>query len=170
VIDPAGGYCLGCFRTLDEIAAWIELDTTQRLAVWDRIAARRKAANAPTRIADWYFDFISPFAYLQSEQLDRLKPFVQIRYKPVLFAGLLKHWGRRAGRDRAQAPVHVRVRDVAGGQARHPFKMPPAHPFNPLACCGSRPPPMRARKSSMAFSASSGRTDAFPTRRSSGSS
>ena len=46
VIDPAGGYCLGCFRTLDEIAAWIELDTTQRLAVWDRIAERRKAADA----------------------------------------------------------------------------------------------------------------------------
>jgi 2-hydroxychromene-2-carboxylate isomerase len=47
------------------------------------------------RIADWYFDFISPFAYLQSEQLHRLQPLVQIRYRPVLFAGLLKHWGNK---------------------------------------------------------------------------
>jgi predicted Fe-S protein YdhL (DUF1289 family) len=47
-VDPAGGYCLGCFRTLDEIAAWIDLDSAERLAVWDRIAERRKAANAHT--------------------------------------------------------------------------------------------------------------------------
>ena len=46
VVDPAGGYCLGCYRTLDEIAAWINLDSGQRLAVWDAIDERRKAADA----------------------------------------------------------------------------------------------------------------------------
>ena len=46
VVDPAGGYCLGCYRTLDEIAAWINLDADARLSVWDAIAERRKAANA----------------------------------------------------------------------------------------------------------------------------
>jgi predicted Fe-S protein YdhL (DUF1289 family) len=46
VVDPAGGYCLGCYRTLDEIAAWINLGSDARLAVWDAIAERRKAANA----------------------------------------------------------------------------------------------------------------------------
>ena len=45
VVDPEGGYCLGCLRTLDEIAAWIELGSAERLAVWDRIAERRKAAD-----------------------------------------------------------------------------------------------------------------------------
>ena len=46
VVDPAERYCLGCYRTLDEIAAWINLDSAQRLAVWDAIDKRRKAADA----------------------------------------------------------------------------------------------------------------------------
>ena len=46
VIDPARGYCLGCYRTLDEIAAWIKLDSAERLEVWDAIDERRKAADA----------------------------------------------------------------------------------------------------------------------------
>lgn len=45
-VDPAGGYCLGCYRTLDEIAAWISIDSAERLAVWDAIDARRKADDA----------------------------------------------------------------------------------------------------------------------------
>ncbi|MEO7761692.1 MAG: DUF1289 domain-containing protein [Casimicrobiaceae bacterium] len=45
-VDPDGGYCLGCYRTLDEIADWISLDSAQRLAVWDAIGQRRKAADA----------------------------------------------------------------------------------------------------------------------------
>jgi predicted Fe-S protein YdhL (DUF1289 family) len=45
-LDPAGGYCLGCFRTLDEIAEWINFDAAKRLAIWDAIALRRKAGDA----------------------------------------------------------------------------------------------------------------------------
>lgn len=45
--------------------------------------------------ADWYFDFISPFAYLQSEQLALLGPSVRVRYRPVLFAGLLNAHGQK---------------------------------------------------------------------------
>ena len=45
-IDPDKGICVGCFRTLDEIAAWVQLDTPRRLAVWAAIAERRKAADA----------------------------------------------------------------------------------------------------------------------------
>jgi len=48
VIDPAQGHCLGCYRTLDEIAAWINLDSAQRIAVWDALDERRKAADADT--------------------------------------------------------------------------------------------------------------------------
>ena len=46
-------------------------------------------------IADWYFDFVSPFAYLQSEQLALLPPRIGIRYRPVLFAGLLSANGQK---------------------------------------------------------------------------
>jgi predicted Fe-S protein YdhL (DUF1289 family) len=45
-IDPDSGYCIGCFRTLDEIAGWIGLDAAARLAVWDAIDERKKAADA----------------------------------------------------------------------------------------------------------------------------
>ena len=45
-VDPDSGHCLGCHRTLDEIAAWINLDSGQRMAVWDAIGIRRKAVDA----------------------------------------------------------------------------------------------------------------------------
>lgn len=40
-MDEATGYCAGCLRTIDEIAAWSALDDAERRAVWDAIAARR---------------------------------------------------------------------------------------------------------------------------------
>lgn len=36
-MDPATKQCKGCYRTVEEIAAWSRLDDTQRLAIWDRI-------------------------------------------------------------------------------------------------------------------------------------
>ena len=45
--------------------------------------------------ADWYFDFVSPFSYLQCEQLPGLAKSLRIRYRPVLFAGLLKAHGHK---------------------------------------------------------------------------
>ena len=83
---------------------------------------------------EWYFDFISPFAYLQSVQLARLAPYVELDYKPVLFAGLLNHWGQKG-----PAELETKRRftfEFALWQASKlgiPFKMPPMHPFNPLA-------------------------------------
>ena len=50
---------------------------------------------------DWYFDFISPFAYLQSEQLHLLGPKARVRYRPVLFAGLLIYLAYRIYRGSA---------------------------------------------------------------------
>ena len=43
----------------------------------------------------WYFDFISPYAYFGLHELERLGAGVRIEYRPVLFAGLLNHWGQR---------------------------------------------------------------------------
>ena len=40
-IDAATGLCVGCARTLDEIAAWGSLDDEARRAVLRAIAARR---------------------------------------------------------------------------------------------------------------------------------
>jgi predicted Fe-S protein YdhL (DUF1289 family) len=40
-IDAATGWCAGCLRTIDEIAAWGSLDETARREVWERLPARR---------------------------------------------------------------------------------------------------------------------------------
>ena len=47
------------------------------------------------RPADWYFDFVSPFAYLQfMAEMPRLRERLDVTCVPVLFAGLLKSWGQ----------------------------------------------------------------------------
>jgi predicted Fe-S protein YdhL (DUF1289 family) len=45
-MDAGLGYCIGCFRTLDEITDWINLAPAARLAVWDAIAQRRESSEA----------------------------------------------------------------------------------------------------------------------------
>ena len=54
--------------------------------------------------ADWYFDFVSPFSYLQCEQLPTLERSIRVRYRPVLFAGLLKAYAHK-GPATAPAPA-----------------------------------------------------------------
>jgi len=84
--------------------------------------------------ADWYFDFVSPFSYLQCEQLPALERSIRVHYRPILFAGLLKAHGHKGP---AEIPAKRRFtyRFVVW-QARRlgvPLKFPAAHPFNPLA-------------------------------------
>ena len=96
--------------------------------------------------ADWYFDFVSPFAYLQSEELHRFSGKLRIRLRPVLFAGVLDAHGQKgpaeiAGK-RAFTYKFVVWRAKTLGI---PLKFPPEHPFNPLAllrlaiACDCRP-------------------------------
>ena len=40
-IDAVTGWCAGCLRTIDEIAAWGSLDDPGRRAVCERLPARR---------------------------------------------------------------------------------------------------------------------------------
>ncbi|HMW23931.1 MAG TPA: DUF1289 domain-containing protein [Burkholderiaceae bacterium] len=42
-LDPVSGYCLGCWRDLDEIAAWSRLDAAARRAIWLQLPARERA-------------------------------------------------------------------------------------------------------------------------------
>jgi len=48
VIDPVTGLCLGCFRTIDEIAAWSAMTADARRAVIADLPARG-AAKRPRR-------------------------------------------------------------------------------------------------------------------------
>lgn len=80
---------------------------------------------------DWYFDFVSPYSYICFNRLDELP--AQISYKPVLFAGLLEHWGQKGP---AEIPAKRKwtyrwctwwARDLG-----ITFRFPGHHPFNPL--------------------------------------
>ena len=51
-IDEASGLCVGCLRTLDEIAAWARLDDDARRAVWQVIGERRAAQAGRVKGAD----------------------------------------------------------------------------------------------------------------------
>jgi 2-hydroxychromene-2-carboxylate isomerase len=83
--------------------------------------------------AEWYFDFISPFAYLQLEAFHRLPPAVEVTLRPVLFAALLTHWGHKGP---AEIPQKRRFtyRFVQWRAERDgvPLKFPKEHPFNPI--------------------------------------
>jgi len=85
------------------------------------------------KTAHWYFDFISPFAYLQSEVLHRFDGKLAIRPVPVLFAGLLKHWGQKGPAEMATKRrfTYRQVQWLAekNGIA---LRFPPQHPFNPV--------------------------------------
>ena len=42
-MDAATGLCEGCYRTLDEIAAWGRATEEERRALWDELLLRAKA-------------------------------------------------------------------------------------------------------------------------------
>lgn len=92
---------------------------------------------------DFYFDFVSPFSYIALHRLSELsQPVV---FKPVLFAGLLKHWGQKGP---AEIPAKRRWTyrwcQWWATELGVPFRFPAEHPFNPLQhlrlalACGSR--------------------------------
>lgn len=83
--------------------------------------------------ADWYFDFVSPFAYLQFQQLVKLPPDLVIHYKPVLFAGLLDHWGQKGPAEiAAKRRFTYRFVQWKAGELGISLKFPQQHPFNPI--------------------------------------
>lgn len=94
--------------------------------------------------ATWYFDFISPFGYLQLMRHSELPAELEIELKPVVFAGLLKHHGQLGP---AEIPSKRKFTyRFAHWQAHRrglEFRTPPSHPFHPLAplrlgiACGS---------------------------------
>lgn len=84
---------------------------------------------------DFYLDFISPYAYLAFEQLPQALEGLSydVVYRPILFAGLLKHHGQLGP---AEIPgkrewTYRQVAWLASAQGTA-FRMPAAHPFNPL--------------------------------------
>lgn len=85
---------------------------------------------------DFHLDFISPYAYLAFEQLPRALEGLsyEVVYRPVLFAGLLKHHGQLGPAEIAPKRDWT-WRHVLWLAQQHGILLQPpaAHPFNPLA-------------------------------------
>jgi 2-hydroxychromene-2-carboxylate isomerase len=123
--------------TNGELATFWELDSStagRHMKGWE---SRDPNAAEPdptiVKTVEWYFDFLSPFAYLQFQQFRRLPRNVRVVCKPILLAGLLKHWESKGP---AELPTKraFTYRHVTWLGRRHgiPLRMPPAHPFPPL--------------------------------------
>ena len=84
---------------------------------------------------DFYFDFISPYAYLAFERLPEalMGHSYAIRYKPILFAALLRRHGQLGPAEIAPKRDWT-YRQVAWLAHQHAIdlRLPAAHPFNPL--------------------------------------
>jgi 2-hydroxychromene-2-carboxylate isomerase len=93
---------------------------------------------------DWYFDFVSPYSYICLHRLAEVpRP---VNFKPVLFAGLLNHWGQKGPAEiPAKRQWTYRWCTWWAAELDIPFRFPAAHPFNPLPhlrlalACGSAP-------------------------------
>ncbi len=84
----------------------------------------------------FYLDFISPYAYLAFEKLPAalMGCSYTVSYRPVLFAGLLKHHGHKGPAEIA-AKRDWTYRQVLWLARQHgvDLQLPTRHPFNPLA-------------------------------------
>ncbi|MFT5132172.1 MAG: 2-hydroxychromene-2-carboxylate isomerase [Gammaproteobacteria bacterium] len=86
-----------------------------------------------SRTISWYFDFISPFAYLQQSRFPAFPADIEIDARPVLFAGLLNHWENKGPAEIAAKRIFTYQHAVWLGKKHGiPLRMPPAHPFVPL--------------------------------------
>lgn len=90
-----------------------------------------------SRKVQFYFDFISPYAYFAAYQLEpwrqSLSMELEIQYTPILFAGTLNHWGHKGP---AEIPPKRTFTYKDAIRQAHALglrlKFPPFHPFNPL--------------------------------------
>jgi 2-hydroxychromene-2-carboxylate isomerase len=90
------------------------------------------APQSPTQ-ATWYFDVISPFAYLALGEIEQLAQRISITYRPILFAALLEHWKHLGPAEIPPKRIHTYRLVLFEAQRRGiPFRFPPSHPFNPL--------------------------------------
>ena len=86
------------------------------------------------RMLDWYYDFISPYSYLQCATFPALPAGIQVRLKPVLFGALLDHTGALGPAEIPGKREHT-YRQTLWLAQRYgvPMRLPPRHPFIPLS-------------------------------------
>ncbi len=91
--------------------------------------------SSKLRQVRFYFDYISPYAYLGWTQIRQLaaKHDEPLEVVPILFAALLNQWGHKGPAEIPPKKTYV-FKDVVRRAHRLgvPIAPPPGHPFNPL--------------------------------------
>jgi 2-hydroxychromene-2-carboxylate isomerase len=83
--------------------------------------------------AEWFFDFISPFSYLQLDRVHEWRHRLEITPVPIAFGAVLNHTGTLGPAEVPGKREHMyRHIQWQAERAGITLKFPPAHPFNPL--------------------------------------
>lgn len=81
----------------------------------------------------WYFDPISPFAYLALPEVERLARTHVIEWRPIVFGAVLANWGQLGPAEIAPKRVHTyQLCQFLADRAGIPLRFPPRHPFRSL--------------------------------------
>jgi 2-hydroxychromene-2-carboxylate isomerase len=95
------------------------------------MSTRPSGTQEPAR---WYFDFISPFSYMQLRHVQHWRERFAITPVPIAFGALLKHHGQLGPAEiRGKREFTYRFVQWQAETAGIALRFPPAHPFNPLA-------------------------------------
>ena len=82
-----------------------------------------------TKPATFYFDLVSPFAYLMWKQLRR-NTTLALRPETVLLGGLLQHWGPLGPAEMPPQRIQIyRMCQVLADRHGIPVRVPEVHPF-----------------------------------------
>ena len=97
------------------------------------MAAKCTDGRAPMARLAWYFDYVSPYAYLQFAAHPGLMQREDVELVPLVFAGLLKHWQHKGPAELPTKRPHTyRHTTWLAEKLGVPFRYPPGHPFNSL--------------------------------------
>jgi 2-hydroxychromene-2-carboxylate isomerase len=84
--------------------------------------------------ARWYFDFVSPFAYLQLPKILALRERIEVVPIPIVFGAVLAHHGQLGPAEIAgKREFTYRFVQWLADREGVALRFPPAHPFNSLA-------------------------------------
>lgn len=83
---------------------------------------------------DWYFDFISPFAYFQHQRLRRDYPHLKINYLPILFGAVLQKYNHKGPAEiPSKRTMTYRYCTWFSKKQGISFEFPNTHPFRPVS-------------------------------------
>lgn len=81
----------------------------------------------------WYFDVVSPFAYLALPAVTEIARRRPVSFRPIVFGAVLVHWGQLGPAEITPKRTHTyRLCQFMADRAGMPLRFPPRHPFRSL--------------------------------------